>query len=377
MSSGFRISSPPKFITLSTTGNPILNPSGWQVQNNNTNINFRKSAYGQGKWIVIASSGVTSNAQYVTSTDGSNWFDGSSNAFFDTGVYAQYVDIIYANNRWVTVSRQGYPNRAASSPDGITWTRRDTSGGATSALSATSFNCVVYDSSQFVIAGGNSRPSDASRNKIFTSPDGDTWTGRRIVLQDSSDIDVTASLNEWTSVAYDNSNNLWVAVSSTAGIKNVLNSKDNGVTWYSPTDLSGGMNTRNWQRVVFGNNTFVAVASNVGVSDCIATSKDGVKWDLRNAPTSTGAFYSVGFGNGIFIAVSQAGNTNQRTIVSSDGINWYTLYNPVDNDFYGVTYGNGYWILNSNTGTNNRILKLDYIKPTTIFTLPIKTHQIS
>jgi hypothetical protein len=195
---------------------------------------------------------------------------------------------------------------------------------------------------------------------------------------DLSTNDVTASINEWTCVAYDNSNNTWVAVSSTAGIKNVLISTDNAVTWYSPTGLSPIMNTRNWQRVVFGNDRFVAVASNVGVSDCIATSTDGgITWTLINAPTSTGAFYSVAFGNGIFIAVSQAGNTNQRTIVSSDGINWSTLYNPVDNDFYGVTYADGYWILNSNTGTNNRILKLDYIKPSSIFVLPIKTHKIS
>lgn len=350
------------YITIYANGKNILDPEGWKVITNNAiNINFRKSSYGQGKWIVVASSGITSpsTGEFITSTDGIKWTPGFGGpAFYDGSSYNQYVDILFANNIWVAVSRQGSLTRAISSPDGINWTKRDTSGGATTALSATSFNAIQYDQNQFVIVGGNS--NNSSITKIFTSPDGITWTGRRIVLQsDMTTIDSTASVNEWIGVAY--GNNVWVAVASTSpsSLKKVIISTDGGLKWYSPSTLSTVMNTRTWQRVAFGNGLFVAVSSNV-VSNCIATSSDGINWTLRNAPSSEGTFYSIAFGNGIFIAVSQNGFHN-RTITSSDGINWKTLYSPVDNNFYGITFANNTWLANSNSGTNNRIMKLDYV----------------
>ena len=354
-------------------GNPTLNTS-WIIQNNTTNIGFRKSAFGQGKWIVIAASGVSTSAQFITSTDnGTTWLPGSGgNAFYDadisTGTYNQYTDIAYGNNRWVVVGQSGsFLTRICSSPDGVTWTKRDTSGGQlppSNSSKTISFAGVSFDNNQFVAIGSNTAQSTLF--KIFTSPDGDTWTGRPIVLQptDVSNTDTIASLNSWQDVAY--GNGTWVAVASTANTKNVIRSTDNGLKWISSYDISNPsnpvdtMSSRTWERIVYANGQFVAVSSKAG-TDCIATSPDGIVWTLRTAPTA-GNLYSIGYGDGKFIAASFEGTgfNGQRTIISSDGINWQTLNNPVDNQFYGVNYANGIWILNSNNGTNNRIMTLGY-----------------
>jgi len=385
-----RISKSSTYDVYYTPTPPQINPNGFAVRDNVFNIGFRKSAYAQGKWIVMAASQLSSSnvapngrfITYITSTDGITWtgvdgpasmYDGSDNVASN---YCQYVDIAFGNNTWVSVSRQGWPTRAISSPDGINWTRRDTSGGAINALEATGFNAVVYDQGQFVIIGDNTSatPSITKIPKIYTSPDGITWTGRKIVaetdisLSDAS-ADISATRNLWTSVAY--GNNKWVGVcsASAASYRRVIISTDSTASkWYSPSTLSSVMNTRNWQRIAFGNvggqGIFVAVASDA-VQDCIATSNNGIDWTLRNAPTTTGTFYSVGFGNDMFIAVSQAGT--QRIIGSYNGIDWFVINAPVNNANYGVTYANNIWVVNSNTGTNNRILTLDYVSiPNTI-----------
>lgn len=370
----FRIEKPPSNIVYSGSVVDSVTPVGWQIQNNVKDYNFRKSAYGQGKWIVMASSGTDLSGSYITSTDGINWSPVNGGAAFYTGEispsnYNQYVDVLFANNTWVSVSRQGNTTRAVSSPDGINWTRRDTSGGAPNgtALASTSFNAIAYDQGQFVIVGGNNSTLYTSVSKIFTSTDASDWTGRPIYLQNTQTIDVSATINEWMGVAY--GNNTWVALSATTGStsKKVIISKDSGATWYYDSSTNPAtMNNRNWQRVVFGNGLFVAVAADA-VQDCIATSPDGINWTLRNAPTSDGGLYSVGFGNGMFIAVSQNGNTNSRTMMSTDGINWTSIYTPTENNFYGVTYANNIWIANSNTGTLNRILRLDPTATTTTY----------
>lgn len=365
---------PPSKLTL-LQGSPSSSNS-WVIQNNTTNLGFRKSAFGQGKWIVISSSDNSKTAQFVTSTDnGTSWTPGSGgDGFYDpdisTGSYNQYADIAFGNNRWVVVGQAGSYTRISSSPDGVIWTKRDTRGGAVSVPQTTSFSGISFDNNQFVAIGRNTGIANAFVSKIFTSPDGDIWTGRPIVLNltDISNTDVAAAANNWQDVAY--GNNVWVAVGRVengANTKNVLISTDNGLKWKSSYDISkpsnpiDTMSSRNWERIAFGNGIFVAVSSKVG-SDCIATSTDGISWTLRTAPTA-GSLYSIGYGNGTFIAASYQGPgyEKQRTITSTDGINWKTLSNPVDNQFYGVNYENGVWILNSNNGTNNRIMRLENI----------------
>lgn len=44
------------FNIYSIPTTPVINKSGFAAQNNVINIGFRKSAYGQGKWIAMAAS---------------------------------------------------------------------------------------------------------------------------------------------------------------------------------------------------------------------------------------------------------------------------------------------------------------------------------
>lgn len=343
---------------------------------------MRKLAYGQGKWISAAGSQTPSVGTLITnitSTDGINWtgfaggpafYDNTGNTgppVYNQGTYKQFVDILYENNIWVSVSRRGTLERAISSPDGITWTSQNTAGGATGASSATAFNGIAYDQGQFVIVGDNTGSSFTNVSKIFTSPDGMIWTGRPILNGPNSvitDIDTTATINTWQQSAY--GDNKWVAVASSGATKRVIISTDGGLKWYSPSGLSNNMNTRSWQRIVYGNGLFVAVASDT-VTTCIATSVNGINWTLRNSPESTGLL-SVYFSNGIFMACSQTG----KIIKSSDGINWEFIYNnPSYTELlYGITYANGIWLANANSGTLNRILRLDYILKTTSASRP-------
>lgn len=366
----FRINTPQVYINSFSERNDILNPQGFTIQNNIYDIGFRKSSYGQGKWIVIPSS-VTSTyttpegklITYITSTDGTNWtgvaggpalFDGGDDTSANT--YCRYVDILYSNNVWVAVSQAGTTTRAISSPDGINWTRRDTSGGALGASTAPSLNGIYYAQGQFVIVGGNSS-APTNLQKIFTSPDGSTWTGRTIFedqLYINTDISATRAI--WQSVAY--GNNTWVAVASNASssLKRVIISTDGGVKWYSPNSLTSAMNTKNWQRITYGNNIFVAVS----YDNSIATSIDGITWTLQTFPTGQGLFLSVSFGNGIFMAVTDG--PASLIYKSSDGLNWTLVPSQANNQIlYGVTYANNIWIVNAQNGIQNRIFKLDYI----------------
>lgn len=369
-----RISKPSSYNINYNQTDPILNPSGFVAQNNVVNVSFRKSAYGQGKWIIVSSrtTNPPNNGEFISSTDSVNWTgvfggqDPSGNyVFYDpssndlSANYCQYTDIAYGNNMWVAVSIMGWPTRAVSSPDGIKWTRRDTSGGATSAGSATSLQGIRYSQGQFVTIGQNT--GNNSIPKIYTSPDGITWTGRTIYQTDLTTPDPIATVNLWRDLEY--GNNIWVGVAATSASssKKVIISTDSTATkWYSPVldASSSAMNTKNWERIAFGNGIFVAVSS-TAVSDCIATSPNGINWTLRTSPIQ-GNLYSIGFGNGIFIAASYIGVPGNRVMSSPDGINWTIIKTSVENQFYGVSYANNTWLINSDNGTNNRVSTLNY-----------------
>lgn len=368
----FRINTPQIYLNSFSQKNDILDPSGFTIQNNIYNLGFRKSSYGQGKWIVISSSVsssyTTPDGKFyagVTSTDGINWSGlVSTPAFYsgglDTsaGAYSRFVDILYANNTWVAVSQGGDLTRAISSPDGITWTKQDTSGGATGLTTATTaapLNGIAYAQGQFVIVGGNS-VANTNIQRLFTSPDGITWTGRTIYVEPAlTAIDVSATRSIWQSAAY--GNNTWVAVASNASssTRRVIISTDGGVKWYNPIALTPAMNTKNWQRIIYANGIFVAVAAD----DATAISTDGINWTLNTSFTAGQAsFYDIDFGNGIFIA-----STDQPGLIykSSDGVNWTTVPSQVNNQLvYGISFGNNSWVANAQTGTD-RIFKMNYI----------------
>src|SRR5690606_14309583 len=91
--------------------------------------------------------------------------------------------------------------------------------------------------------------------RIYTSPDGVTWTRRTSVFSGTDSIFTVAH----------NGTNLWVA----AGTQGKLATSPDGVTW---TLRTSGFGTSTINAVAYGNGLWVAVGS----SGKLATSPDGI-----------------------------------------------------------------------------------------------------
>jgi len=158
-----------------------------------------------------------------------------------------------------------------SSPDGLTWTIRDTGN-----IDSKRYYSVVYGNGQFVVVGDS--------GKVRTSMDGISWATY-----------YAGTNGELEGVAY--GNNRYVAV----GWKMSLTSTD-GIVW------TQSALTRMPQSIVFGKSQFVAV----GLGDTLYASYDGITWVPSKAPGSA-IFTSVTYGKDLFIAVGTNG-----TIISSN-----------------------------------------------------------
>ena len=114
---------------------------------------FRSVAFGNGTFVAIAIVGDSLKwDEALVSTNGIDWTEFPGGDFLAVG---------YGNGLFVAV---GGEEQIYSSPDGITWTQRNS--GDPSYLYS-----VAYGNGQFVVAG--------SSGAILSSPDGIQWTARR------------------------------------------------------------------------------------------------------------------------------------------------------------------------------------------------------
>jgi hypothetical protein len=176
-----------------------------------------------------------------------------------------------------------------TSPDGITWTPRNS---GTSAF----LIGVVSSGTAFVAVGGNSTVGGPAT--ILTSADGVSWTPRAAPG--------TLGGGALTGVTW--SGTQFVAVGSIPGsIDTILTSPD-GITWTPhPPGTSKGLSAVTWSGT-----QFVAV----GGSGQILTSPDGVTWTSRNSGATNG-LRSVAWSGTQFAA---AGGFEITT--SPDGVTW-------------------------------------------------------
>lgn len=204
--------------------------------------------YANGTFVAVCPSGVV-----LTSPDGMNW---TNSATLRSGSDTDALQAIaFGGGSFVTVSAFG---NIWHSPDGINWTIVQ---GSLPALYA-----VTYGNGIFVAAGGN---------WIFTSSDGDNWTGKTLNLfPPMLDIHSLAQ-----------GNNTFVAVgiqTENQGIQPVstqviLHSSD-GINWtgeLSTIDVS--VNRLNFARDLF----FLT-----GINGTILTSPDGIVWTHRESGTT-------------------------------------------------------------------------------------------
>jgi hypothetical protein len=154
-----------------------------------------------------------------------------------------------------------------------------------------------------------------------------------------------ASEYRFNEIAY-NGSNLYVAV----GNNGKLYSSPDGITWTSRTS---GFSTSNIYTVAFGNGLFVAG----GVSGILTTSTDGITWTARTSNMGSNAIQQVIYANSIWVGVGSGGGTTNTggIIYSTDGITWTRKSQSltVGTTYYSVGWNGTNWIVGTSLSTNN------------------------
>jgi hypothetical protein len=237
------------------------------------------------------------------------------------------------------VSDTGSNNRVATSPNGITWTTRSTSGIDNNWKSV----CWSRELGLFVAVAYS-----GTGNRVMTSSDGITWVGQ------TSAADVN-----WYSVCWAAELGLFCAVGfgsiTTPHIPSIMTSTD-GLTWVSQTPPA---DDACWGNVTWSPELKLFCAVSIltsGGGEYVMTSPDGVVWTTRVAAANnewTSITWSPELG--LFCAVSTSG-TN-RVMTSPNGVVW-TARSAPSQQWYSVCWSPelGLFCAVANTGSGNRVM---------------------
>ena len=257
-----------------------------------------------------------------------------TNAVSTTELSPDWTSVAYGNSVYVAVSGTS-SNIAATSTDGITWTKRtlpfvanwnSVCYGATSAL----FVAVCSD---VTTTGGTAIGS----RFCATSPDGITWTRRAIPLP-------SVLAQNWTSVATNGTS--FVAVGSLAdGTATTVGAYSaDGITWSAST-----MTSAIWRSVTYGAgaaNRYVAVSSTT-ISNWDA---DGTgTWTNGGAMTSAN-YLSIAWNGTRFYAVS---GSSTVSMWSTDATSWTTGAVLNNSTSRGVAWDGTNFVIVSTTNSVN------------------------
>jgi hypothetical protein len=204
---------------------------------------WRSVAYGNGKWVAVASDGVIG-----TSPDGENWTT--------TALAGDWTGVAFVGGRFVAVAHPNdtMDNSIATSTDGENWTVQNFSG-----IWNTGLQEAVYGNGRWMAGGYN--------GVIATSTDGINWTTQEVCEGD----------DRLMSIVYVNS--MWMALIRNGGyITTVLTSK-NGTEWTETQVFPG-----------YPNNVMALSMTSIGRGIGITASHTayfftyGIEWDYEIAP---------------------------------------------------------------------------------------------
>ncbi len=200
----------------------------------------------KGNWLALSGNGI------AKSVDGINWIECNVTI---TTKFSQPRPILYIKGIWVTIKVN--PNTILTSPDGITWTKKEVSD------NNEAINSIAYGNNKFVAVGDG--------GTILTSDAGETWT-KQIIEVD----------NNLRSVAY--GNNKFVAV----GEKGTILTTIDGTTWGKISEVNNTLRS-----VAYGNNQWIVGGHHyTNTADptpptgktngaIILTSNDGTTWKKK------------------------------------------------------------------------------------------------
>ena len=221
-------------------------------------------------------------------------------------------------------------NRVMTSPDGITWT------GRTSANDSYAWQSVCWSPELRIFVA----VASSGDNKVMTSSDGITWAG-----QTSSN-----ETNGWWGVCWSPQLRIFVAVAS-SGSNTVMTSSD-GITWNGRTSSN---ETNGWWGVCWSPQLSLFVAVSRNGSNRVMTSPDGTTWTGRTSSNETNSWRDVCWSGelGLFVAVGYSGSN--RVMTSSNGITWTGRLSPnEENEWWGVCWSPELrlFVAVANTGTH-------------------------
>jgi hypothetical protein len=257
------------------------------------------AAYGDGKFVIISSTGST---EYGTV--------GAFNSGSLPAALGDWNAITYANNLFVAVTSNG--ETAAVSEDGIVWTAQNLPGGTQNWAAVAGGNDI------FVAVSASAGTTAAYANSTAT-----TWT----IAND------LPSSGVWTSVAYGAERFVTLRAVSDQGAIST-----DGITW---TEITLPYSAT-WTTIAYGNGRFVAMSA----GNQAIYSFNGTTWYTSVLPLSS-SWRKITYGQGLFVAISSA-NTD-KFLTSSDGVYWTIRTAAQESTRWSVVFGNpesvGDWLL--------------------------------
>ena len=248
---------------------------------------------------------------FIYSPDGITWFvpnTQNSGSFLLTATGVTWSPQL---NLWCATGK-GY-NSFATSPDGINWTPRGTSG-VTATARGIAWNPSL---TQWLVCGDAA--GTYGTNCIATSGDGINWSGRA-----GPNIMAFAYAAVWAPQI-----NLWVVVGN-AGTNTLATSID-GITW-----IGRGNILYNPLYCVAWNGTLFVTGGAGGIATGIVnTATNAITWTTRTIPI--GNVYGVTWSPTLLLWVAVGQTTNSQA-TSPDGINWTGRGNIFTSLGYGVAY---------------------------------------
>jgi hypothetical protein len=285
----------------------------------------RNTASGQGYFSIRLFEGWNATAKLIQrpAIGGSG---GGASAYFGQiqyggGTFIQTVAAMTAANY--------FSNIVLTSPDGLNWTARRTSG-------TNPWSIAAYGNGTWVMLGGlvsytNSPTYNASTLAATSTDNGVTWTPRTV-----------ANL-QWTDCVYGSGPGLFVATAPGSAWA----SSPDGITWTPRTPSASGT----WAAIAYGNGTYVAV--NASSTTSCQQSTNGTTFTSRAISTTAYPFIDVAYGAGLFVALNASGHISY----SPDGITWTLKTNAITGggNWSSITYGDsGFVAVNNGTNASTR-----------------------
>lgn len=287
------------FVAVTTNGKIIASPEGktW-VQKFATGRSFALSDcnWGGGQFVAISGG---STAYSYTSSDTNAWDESP----MPTGSWSR---LGYGNGRFMAIE---YGGRCITSDTGKTWTSVGTIDASIGAILNLKFGAGL-----FVVLCACEDPEFGSRYRIYSSPDGGSWTLRYDT--DGLLYCIAFGAGKWLSR---------ISNSNTAFISADLQSWETHTIGF----------TLNSNAMTFGSGRFVSVGRTdlgYGVQG-IGQTQDGISWTYMGAPA--GNLVDVAFGSGTFVAVG----ANMAISADGDLQSAWTLRSSIAGNWSAVCFG--------------------------------------